>query len=243
MCFVTSYKSDSVVNKTKSSFKFIAVRSSLWHWWASSIICLMNSVTDCSETILSPPPKVTASGIWGLNFMQESTLRGHRTDCRYPCSIQLFVKAKAAGRGNNDLYLKKHHFLISAGFILGRGKETNLSGSVLNCERKGSKSTGLQSFALNNLIFSLYNHFKMDLWGDAHTEIPSLFQALSTGALLPTVWQHRQHAAWSGTDTFWTLGSNSGLRSSVIYKHPITGWKSRCPRGKKNCCLSAPFDR
>lgn len=34
-------------------------------------------------------------------------------------------------------------------------------------------------------------------------------------------------------DAFWTLSSNLGLRSSAR--------KIRCPGGRKNCCLSAPF--
>lgn len=54
------------------------------------------------------------------------------------------MKAKEAGRRKNDLCLKKHCFLIPAGLILDRGKETNqLSGSVLNSEAEGRKKAGL----------------------------------------------------------------------------------------------------
>lgn len=74
----------------------------------------------------------------------------------------------------------------------------------------------------------------MGFWEDAHAGNLSLCQALSTAGLLLTVSQHRQHAACSGRDIFWTLGSNSGLSSSAR--------KSRCPGERKNCSLSAPFD-
>lgn len=63
----------------------------------------MNSVTDgdytgdFSEAILSPFQKVTVSGILGLKFKQEPTLKGHRIDCTCRCLMQKFVRAKGAG--------------------------------------------------------------------------------------------------------------------------------------------------
>lgn len=72
---------------------------------------------------------------------------------------------------------------------------------------------------INNLTVFLYKTLskwacgEMLMWS-AHPSARCSLQA----PLLPSVSEHRQHAACGGADIFWTLGSHLGLRSSAVFK-------------------------
>lgn len=72
---------------------------------------------------------------------------------------------------------------------------------------------------LNNLTVFLYKTLskwacgEMPMWS-AHPSARCSLQA----PLLPTVSEHRQHAACGRADIFWTFGSHLGLRSSAVFK-------------------------